>query len=157
MASSSAPQFYRHGLGCACDPRIGLSATARSAISISASLSPTRCAEITEALANVSDHHHRCSMPTNKPNCFLAVELGIVAIAPKDVEHVTDTCQNRGRAEPRVKLQGAMSQRYRLGILLGSLGILGIRTEIKIICSEALRSPPRCHFQFLLKQFWLNG
>src|SRR5258705_12399885 len=82
----------------------------------------------------------------------------MVAIAPRDVEHVADTCQSRDRAEPRVELQGAMSQPYRLGRpFAGRQIVLRHSTEIKIIRGEVLRSPPRRHCNFCLKHLWLDG
>ena len=38
----------------------------------------------------------------NEPNCFLPVELRIGRKAPKDVVHVTVTCQHSSKAEVRV-------------------------------------------------------
>src|SRR5689334_10169577 len=93
-----------------------------------------------------------------QPNCFLAVELRVNGVAPKDVEHVTVTRQSRDQAETRVQLQRAMSQRDRLGqSFAGRWVILLHSPEIKIIGSEVLRSPPRCHFNFRVKQLRLDG
>jgi hypothetical protein len=50
-----------------------------------------------------------------KPNRFLALELRIDSIAPEDVVRVTETCQSRDQAEPRVQLQSAWSEPDRLG------------------------------------------
>ena len=95
---------------------LGLSATARLAISISRSQSPTMNAEIMAAIANVSGSpSSMLNAKAKKPNCFLPVELRIDSIAKKDPLHVTDTCQSRDQAELRVQLQGAMSQPDRLG------------------------------------------
>jgi hypothetical protein len=93
-----------------------------------------------------------------KPNRLIALELSIGSIAKKDVLHVADTCQSSGRAEPRVQLQSAMSQPQRLGHpFAGRKVILLHGSEKKIIGGEVLRSPPRRHCNFRLKQFWLNG
>src|SRR6202011_1433437 len=71
---------------------------------------------------------------------------------------MTVTCQSRGRAEPGVELQGAMSQPYRLGHpLAGRQVVLRHGSEIIIICGEVLRSPPRRHCNFCLKHLWLNS
>src|SRR4030095_739826 len=79
-------------------------------------------------------------------------------ITPKDIIHVTDTCQSRDQAEPRVQFQGAMSQPARLGYPFAGRQVeLLPSAEIKIISSKVFRSPPHRHCNFCLKQFWLNG
>ena len=51
-----------------------------------------------------------------------------------------------------------MSQPYRLGQPFAGRQVkLRHGSEIKIIGGEVLRSPPRRHFNFCLKQLWLNG
>jgi hypothetical protein len=47
-------------------------------------------------------------------NCFVVFELRIGSIAQKNVEHVAVTCQSGNEPQPRVQLQCAMSQPYRL-------------------------------------------
>src|SRR5215475_15652140 len=93
-----------------------------------------------------------------KPNCFLSVGLRIGGIAPKDISHVTDTCDSCDKAKSRVQLQGSVSQPDRLGQPFARRQVrLRQGAEKKIICSEVLRSPPRRDCNFCLKQFWLNG
>src|SRR4029077_6320020 len=71
---------------------------------------------------------------------------------------MTDACQSRDRAEPRVDLQGATSQPYRLGHpFAGRQIVLRHSTEIKIIGGEVLWSSPRRHFNFCLIYLWLNS
>src|SRR5689334_12538540 len=79
-----------------------------------------------------------------KPSSFLAVELRIGRISPKDVLHVTDSSEGGNRGELRIQLQGAMSQPDRFGVAFaGRRIILRYGAEITIIGGEVLRSPSR--------------
>src|SRR6476659_7040043 len=71
---------------------------------------------------------------------------------------MADTCQRSGPSKPGVELQGAVQQSDCLGQPFAGRPVeLRHGTEIKIIGSEVLRSPPRRHFNFCLKHRWLNS
>src|SRR5258707_9713798 len=51
-----------------------------------------------------------------------------------------------------------MRQPYRPGHPFAGSQVEPLHSsKIKVICGEVLRSPPRRHCNFCLKQFWLNG
>src|SRR5215813_1837328 len=97
-------------------------------------------------------------MPSEKAERLPCGRIGDCQHSPKGRLHVTDTCQGRGKAEPRVQLQSAMSQLDRLGQPFAGRWVkIWHGAETKIIGGEVFRSPPRRYRSFCLKQFWPNG